>query len=307
MNRYKLPISLQNTIDAFIASITLEHGYSDHTVYNYEHDIVQLTQFLTSQHNIASCADITVEHLRSWLNFLSQKRLSTATLARKISSIRAFFKFCKKSKIIPENIAIYLIKPHYYRTLPDTLSIEEVENLLSAPDISNPLGIRDSAMLELMYSSGLRISELCNLLIQSVDLENASVRIYGKGSKERIVPIGDAGITKIISYFRSGRPKLVSQHTGSQLFITIRGLKISRKTFWLHLKKYSKLAGITKNVKPHSLRHSFATHMLENGADLRAIQEMLGHSNIATTQIYTAVDKKRIISGYQKFHPRDTL
>lgn len=307
MNGSKLPSELQNTIDDFFVNITLGRGYSENTVYNYEHDIAQLMRFLVAQYGICNVKNVTLEHLRAWLNFLSENQPTATTIARKIASVRAFFKFCKERGTIKENVASSLIKPHYYRSLPDVLSVEEIEKLLAAPDVTTAIGIRDAAMLELMYSSGLRISELCGLNMQAIDLENSFVRVYGKGSKERIVPIGHAGVSKLESYLVSARPKLVSQHTGSQLFITIRGREISRKTFWLHLKKYAHNVGITKNVKPHSLRHSFATHMLENGADLRAIQEMLGHANISTTQIYTAVDQKRLITGYRKFHPRDTL
>lgn len=302
-----LPNALREIIDNFLVNINLEHGYSDNTTYNYEHDLLQLAQFLASTYKYTSWANINLEHLREWLNFIAQKHFSAPTIARKISTVRSFFKFCKKNHIVTENIALSLTKPRYYRTLPDSLSVSEIDKLLSAPDITKALGIRDAAMLELMYSSGLRVSELCILLIQNIDLENTFVRIYGKGSKERIVPIGRAGIEKLQNYLTIARPKLISQLTGSQLFITIRGQAISRKTFWLHLKKYAQIAGITKNVKPHSLRHSFATHMLENGADMRAIQEMLGHSSISTTQIYTAIDKQRIINGYREFHPRDLL
>jgi integrase/recombinase XerD len=161
-------------------------------------------------------------------------------------------------------------------------------------------------MLELMYSSGLRVSELCALPIQAVDMENAFVRVYGKGSRERIVPIGQSGVDKLHSYLSVARPQLVKPFTGSHLFITVRGRGISRKTFWLNLKKYATAAGITKAVKPHSLRHSFATHILENGADMRSIQEMLGHASIATTQIYTAVDRQRLIGEFRRCHPRNT-
>lgn len=302
-----IPTDLKNNIDAFVVHLTLERGYSNNTVYNYERDVLELVQFLVQKYQTRTITEVNLEHLREWLNFLSRSRPSPATIARKIASIRSFFKFCKITKLVADNIAVHLMKPHYYRMLPDTLTPEEINKILAAPDDISAIGIRDSAMLELMYSSGLRVSELCELSIQSIDWENAFVRIYGKGSKERIVPIGRSGMSKLERYFSISRPKLLSQHTGSQLFITIRGQKLSRKTFWLHLKKYATAAGITKNVKPHSLRHSFATHMLENGADLRTIQEMLGHANISTTQIYTAVDRARLITGYQKFHPRDKL
>ncbi len=307
MNNNKIPATIQDAIDAFVVNINLERGYSNNTIYNYCLDTKQVINFLVQKFKIKCLSEITLEQLREWLKNLSEQNLSASTLARKITTIRTLFTFCKKNHIIDQNPAKYLTKPHFHRPLPDTLSLSEVENLLAAPDITSPLGIRDAAMLELMYSSGLRISELCTLVIQSLDLENAFVRIYGKGNKERIVPLGKQSIKKLTQYLEYARPKLVSQLTGSQLFITRNGDHISRKTFWVHLKKYTKIAGITKNVKPHSLRHSFATHMLENGADIRAIQEMLGHSNIATTQIYMSVNKKRLITEYQKFHPRDTL
>jgi integrase/recombinase XerD len=301
------PSELRGAIDAFLVSVSLECGYSDNTANSYEADLLQLADFLRRRDHSLGWQGVTLDHLRSWLENLSGNHLSQGTISRKISTIRSFFKFCKRSKIVPENIALFLKRPHCHRVLPDSLSVGEIESLLGTPDATNSLGIRDSAMLELMYSSGLRVSELCELLMQAIDLENKFVRVYGKGSRERIVPVGRVGVEKLAKYLSLSRPKLVSHFTGSHLFITIRGRKISRKTFWLHLKKYAQLAGITKNVKPHSLRHSFATHMLENGADMRAIQEMLGHASISTTQIYTAVDRRRLISGHEKFHPRDTL
>ncbi|MDR3274092.1 MAG: site-specific tyrosine recombinase XerD [Puniceicoccales bacterium] len=307
MSEKSLPSELRNSIDAFLVSVSLERGYSDNTASSYETDLLQLAEFLHRKYHVPSWKNVVLDNLRGWLENLSRNNLSSATISRKISTIRSFFKFCKQVNVISENIAPFLKRPHYYRTLPDSLSLSEIESLLNAPDVTNPLGIRDAAMLELMYSSGLRVSELCDLLIQAIDLENKFVRVYGKGSKERTVPIGKAGIEKLSWYLSLARPQLISHSTGSQLFITIRGRAISRKTFWLHLKQYAQLAGIAKNVKPHSLRHSFATHMLENGADMRAIQEMLGHANISTTQIYTAVDKQRLISGHRQFHPRDTL
>ncbi|MDR0595292.1 MAG: tyrosine recombinase [Puniceicoccales bacterium] len=307
MSEKPLPQKLRDSIDAFLVSVNLELGYSDNTVCCYETDLLQLAEILHRRQTTLCWQDVTLEDLRNWLNILACDHLTSATISRKISTVRSFFKFCKQSNIVGENVAFFLKRPQYHRSLPDSLSLDEIETLLSIPNTTNPLGMRDAAMLELMYSSGLRVSELCNLLIQAIDLENKFVRVYGKGSKERTVPMGKAGAQKLNNYLMFSRPKLISYFTGSQLFITIRGHKISRKTFWLHLKKYAQLAGITKNVKPHSLRHSFATHMLENGADMRAIQEMLGHANICTTQIYTAVDRQCLIRGHRKFHPRDAL
>jgi integrase/recombinase XerD len=300
---------LRGTIDAFLVSINLERGYSGNTENSYETDLVQLSEFLHRQRRtgVATWLDVTLTDLRDWLAHLSKLRLASTTIARKVSTLRSFFKFCKQTNAVAENIALFLKQPRHHRTLPDSISLDEIELLLGAPDISTPLGMRDSAMLELMYSSGLRVSELCALLLQSVDLEEKFVRVYGKGRRERTVPIGQLGVEKLSNYVAFARPKLISQCSGSQLFITIRGGVISRKTLWVHLKKYARRTGIGKSVKPHSLRHSFATHMLENGADMRAIQEMLGHACISTTQIYTAVDKRRLVSGHRQFHPRSTL
>ncbi|MDR0715554.1 MAG: tyrosine-type recombinase/integrase, partial [Puniceicoccales bacterium] len=242
MSEKPLPQELRDSIDAFLVSVNLERGYSDNTVCCYETDLLQLAEVLRGRRTILCWQDVTLEDLRNWLDILARDHLTSATISRKISTVRSFFKFCKQSNIVGENVALFLKRPQYYRSLPNSLSLDEIETLLSMPNATNPLGIRDAAMLELMYSSGLRVSELCDLLIQAIDLENKFVRVYGKGNKERTVPMGKAGAQKLNNYLTSSRPKLISHFTGSQLFITIRGRKISRKTFWLHLKKYAQLA-----------------------------------------------------------------
>ena len=200
-----------------------------------------------------------------------------------------------------------MLGPKLIRKIPGTLTTEEVGNLLAAPKPETPYGVRDRAILELFYSSGLRVSELSNLTLQQIDLESGLLRVVGKGSKERVTPMGQKAIGAIESYLTAARPYFVKASTGSQLFLSERGSAISRKMIWVLVKKYAKLAGIAKPVKPHLLRHSFATHLLSGGADLRAIQEMLGHSDISTTQIYTAVEPERLLTQHTQFHPRNSL
>ena len=296
---------IEDSIQQFLVHIELEKGYSANTTASYDLDLTEFCTFMLSKKN-ENLECINIENLREWLNVLDEKHNCETTIARKISSIKSFFKFCKKKNLISENLSIFLKQPKRHRKLPCTLSVNEVEKVLSMPNSAGPLEMRDFAILELMYTSGLRISEVCDLLMQSIDLENGFVRIYGKGSKERIVPIGKQAIDKLGAYLAMSRPEFVKSHTGSQLFLTKNGTAMSRKTLWEKVKIYSKKANISQNVKPHMLRHSFATHLLENGADLRSIQEMLGHADIATTQIYTAVDKKRLIADYRKFHPSET-
>ncbi|MDR1413624.1 MAG: site-specific tyrosine recombinase XerD [Puniceicoccales bacterium] len=295
---------LRSDIDAFLAHLELEKGSSKNTVASYESDLTLLVEFL-SKRGVAQWKDIPLEVLRDWLLSLERSGCSSSTVARKLSALRSFFKFAKSRSIVENDVSRQLRRPHCMRKLPDSLSSEEVSKILSLDLGSSPLAVRDSAIFELIYSSGLRVSELCDIRMQCVDLESGFMRIYGKGSRERIVPFGSIARTKLEKYLTLSRPQLVKSKTDSTLFIGTRGRKLSRKTIWVHLKKYIKLAGIEKSVTPHTLRHSFATHLLENGADLRSIQEMLGHADISTTQIYTAVDKKRLISGYQKFHQRD--
>ena len=214
-----------------------------------------------------------------------------------------FSRFLFNEKYCPVNISLLLESPKFNRKLPDVLSPKEVEKLLQAPDLSNPIGLRDQALLELLYSSGLRVSELCTLDLTALHLKESFVRVVGKGSKERIIPIGKYAINALENYLTSGRPCLVKQKTGGACFLSQWGRGISRKTVWHIIQKYASKINIEKRVHPHSLRHSFATHLLSGGADLRSIQEMLGHSDIGTTQIYTHIDRSKLVQEHQKFHP----
>ncbi|MDR0693176.1 MAG: site-specific tyrosine recombinase XerD [Puniceicoccales bacterium] len=295
---------LKEDIDAFLVHLELEKGSSKNTVASYENDLLTLLDFF-SKHALKSWSEVSLEILRQWLTFLDKSGCSSATVARKLSALRSFSKFAKSRNMANLDVAKQLKRPRCMRKLPDTLTSEEVAKILELDGEKSPLAMRDSAMFELIYSSGLRVSELCDIKIQAIDFENCFLRVYGKGAKERSVPFGSIAKSKLERYLTVARPKFVKSKTDSTFFIGIRGRKLSRKTVWMHLKKYIKLAGIEKSVTPHTLRHSFATHLLENGADLRSIQEMLGHADISTTQIYTAVDRKRLMSDYRKFHQRD--
>ncbi|MDR3144601.1 MAG: site-specific tyrosine recombinase XerD [Puniceicoccales bacterium] len=295
---------LSGAVDSFLAHMELEKGSGENTIAGYENDLNSLVAFL-AERGICDWESVAIETLRDWLAHMKKSGHSPATAARKLSALRSFAKFAKAEKIADLEIVKLLKSPRCSRKLPEVLSGDEVSKLLEMNCLGDPLLMRNGAMFELMYSSGLRVSELCAIKIQAIDLENGFIRVYGKGSRERIVPFGSAAKEKLEKYLADVRPQFVTAKTDGTLFIGITGRKLSRKTVWLHLRKHMQLAGIAKAATPHTLRHSFATHLLENGADLRAIQEMLGHADISTTQIYTAVDRKRLVSGYRKFHPRD--
>jgi integrase/recombinase XerD len=248
---------------------------------------------------------VTAPQLSDWIYSLSERDLAVASLARKLSALRMLFRHLVRERRRADDPTELISGPKLVRRAPQTLNVAEVARLLDAPPATDHYGVRDRAILELAYSSGLRASELSSLTLTQVDLENGFVRVFGKGSKERVVPLGDAARAAIEAYLVSSRPKLVKSRTGSELFLSERGRAISRKTIWALIKKHAKRIGLDKPVKTHALRHSFATHLLGGGADLRAIQEMLGHASITTTQIYTAVEAKRLVAEHGKFHPRN--
>ena len=239
-----------------------------------------------------------------YLMFLKEKGLSGNSISRNLVAIKAFHRFLTHEKYIKEDITSVLDSPKLWKHLPEALSASEVEEILKKPNVKNWMGLRDRAALELMYATGLRVSELVNLNIENVNLDIGFVRCIGKGSKERIVPIGRKSQAALTRYLEKSRTKLLKSQSVNSLFLSRLGKKISRQSFWKMIKKYARLAGIKKDIMPHTLRHSFATHLLEGGADLRVVQEMLGHADIATTQIYTHINKDRLKSIHLKFHPR---
>jgi integrase/recombinase XerD len=302
----KIPENLAEVIEAFTVHVELEKGLSANTVSGYFSDLEQCAGFLNSI-GIQDWEKVSHDHISLWISSLSGDDYAVSSLARKLTSIRLMARFLVRESLRKDDFSELLSGPKMVRRIPMTLSPEEVDRLLSAPDLTTPYGVRDRAMLELFYSSGLRVSELATLELHQLDFEQGFLRVFGKGSKERLVPIGSKALEAINSYLDSARAFFVKVHTGSDLFLSERGKAISRKMLWVIIKRYAIAAGIEKPVKPHLLRHSFATHLLNGGADLRAIQEMLGHADISTTQIYTTVEDSRLLEQHNKFHPRNRL
>ena len=302
----RIPEGLAEMIEAYSVHAELEKGLSKNTVSGYFSDLEQCAGFLRSL-GIEDWTRVSHEHISLWISSLSGDEYAVASLARKLTSIRLLARYLVREGIRQDDFSELLAGPKMVRRLPDTLSPEEVDRLLAAPDLKTPYGLRDRAMLELFYSSGLRVSELGSLELHQLDLDHGYLRVFGKGSKERLVPVGSRAVEAIQSYLDAGRAFFVKRHTGSELFLSERGKGISRKMLWVLIKRYAAAAGIEKPVKPHLLRHSFATHLLNGGADLRAIQEMLGHADISTTQIYTTVEDSRLLEQHGRYHPRNRL
>lgn len=300
----RLPQGLADGLDAFGVCIELERGLSRHTVEAYLGDLIQLAVSVEKAGK-SSWAEVTAEDAAAWIRGLTDEAYSVASLARKLSAVRHLSRFLLVERMTSSDFAELLEGPRLVRPLPDTLSAAEVDRLLQAPSAFSAQGLRDRAFLELMYSSGLRVSELCQLQLQDIDQEEGYLRVQsGKGDKQRLVPVGSKALAAMQVYLHQARPRFVRQKTGSTVFLSNRGGALSRKTVWHWIKQYAQRAGIERNVKPHGLRHSFATHLLANGADLRAIQEMLGHADIGTTEIYTHVDRQRLVEAHRRFHPR---
>ena len=300
--RIEPPPEYEKEISDFLAWVQLEKGLSKNTVSSYENDLIQCALHLKGQ-GVASWHGVELIHLSSWLGSLTDEEYAVASLSRKLSAVRMLAKFLVGEGSLKEDFTELLANPKKRRHLPDCLTIEEMERFLSAPDLNKPLGKRDRALFELMYGSGLRVSEICSLPMTAVDCEEGYARIFGKGSKERIVPVGRHASEAVRNYLHGGRPHLVKDGTGGELFLSMRGKAISRKMVWVLVKDYARKAAIEKNLSPHGLRHSFATHLLMGGADVRAVQEMLGHADIGTTQVYTQVEVERLLDEHANFHP----
>jgi len=290
-------------LDTFRDHSSLETGHSRHTLDAYASDLTRLAQFSTSK-GIHGPAELTTPVLREFVFLLKDLGLSSATIRRHISAVRTWFRFLGAEGIVNKDPSDRLDTPKRWRTLPDTLSVAEIERLLEAPQISEPMAWRDRSLLELGYGAGLRVSEMCDLGLTDLFLSDGLVRAFGKGRKERLVPIGRAVLSALSTYLHTVRPTLDRGNTKGRVLLNARGEPLSRVGAWGIVKKRAKQAGLTKNVTPHTLRHSFATHLLEGGADLRAVQEMLGHADLSTTQIYTHVDRDYLRSVHKSFHPR---
>lgn len=299
------PPEFSEELNSFLNFIDLERGLSKNTVAAYRRDLDQAAKFL-QRRGAANWRAVSAAQAAEWVHSLSDAgdRYKASSLARKLTALRMLARHLVRERIRDDDFTALLAGPKLARKIPGTLNETEIARLLAAPVGGEPRTLRDRALLELFYSSGLRVSELAGLMLQQVDLENNFLRVFGKGSKERVVPIGGRARDALAAYLTSGRPHLVKPKTGSQFFLNNRGAALSRVMLWMLVKKYAQRAGLTKNVKPHGLRHSFATHLLTGGADLRAIQEMLGHASISTTQIYTAVEPQRLVDHHAKYHPR---
>ena len=290
-------------LEPFRDYLALEAGNSANTVEAYLRDLRRMAQFAASK-GVSGPGDVTRAHLRDFVFLLKDLGLSPATIRRHVSAIRTYFGFVVGEGRLTDDPSDRLESPQRWRTLPDTLTVREVEAMLGAPSLDEPLAWRDRALLELAYGAGLRVSELCGLELNGLLLEEGLVRVFGKGGKERLVPIGRGTIGSVSVYLSVLRPTLDRGRTGSRVLLNARGEPLSRVGAWGVVKRCAERAGIQKRVTPHTLRHSFATHLLEGGADLRAVQEMLGHADLSTTQIYTHVDREYLRTVHRRFHPR---
>ncbi|HEX2579457.1 MAG TPA: site-specific tyrosine recombinase XerD [Rhabdochlamydiaceae bacterium] len=284
---------MEREIADFLAYLGSEKGLSPHTLVAYGRDLHAYAKFSEGK----KAEEISAEQIIEYFQTLKNKGMASSSLCRALVVIKLFFRFLKREKLISNNPTVFLESPKMWQLIPEVLTIEEVSRLLAMPDSQSAIGARDRAIFMVMYASGLRVSELCGLNLR--DVSDDQVRVRGKGSKERVIPIAEAAVAAVDDYLTRFRTE-----GDGPLFLSRHGKRMDRVTLWQRVKFYGKKAGIQKTISPHTLRHSFATHLLENGADLRVIQEMLGHSNIATTDRYTHVSKKHLHEAFDKFHPK---
>ncbi len=294
---------IDHYIEEFLNFLSVERGLAENTKVSYKNDLKKFSAYLKKL-KIESLQAITRKQITNFLMDEKEQGIGSRSIGRRLVALKTFFRFLVNERILNEDVTNTLDSPKLWKTLPGVLSQEEVEKLMLAPKLTDPLGIRDRAMIELLYAAGLRVSELVNVKVVDVNLEAGFVRSIGKGSKERIVPLGGKAKEWIQKYLDRVRGENKKGKESPHLFLTDRGGKLTRQEFWMRLKEYAEQARIKKKVSPHTLRHSFATHLLSNGADLRFVQEMLGHADISTTQIYTHVDSDRLKNIHRQFHPR---
>lgn len=295
---------MDNYLDCFFNFLSVEKGLSTNTLNAYGRDLAVYSDYMEKQQKITDPAAVNQLMMLGYLNFLKQRGLSPRSRARNLSTLRSFHRFLLREHYTEHDPTALVESPRSLSALPRLLSKHEVERLLQAPTGDAPIAIRDRAMLEVLYATGMRVSELVGLRLGDLKLDIGCLNAFGKGSKQRLIPLGEVAIEKLQEYLQNGRPKLLKNLTSEEVFLNVRGRKLSRQGFWKNLKNYALVAEIKQKVYPHMLRHSFATHLLENGADLRSVQTMLGHVDISTTQIYTHVIQERMQKLHQQYHPR---
>lgn len=295
---------MQAQVEEFLHFLAVEKGYSAHTVAAYRNDLLQLLAFLESG-NVSSWPSVSRTHILDYIMYLKTREYVPSTIGRKVAAVKSFFHFLVADGVLQDDPTVAVDPPPVNKRLPHPLSPEEMARLLAEPARSKtPKGLRDRALLELMYATGMRASEVIALKVDAVDLEAGTVRCLGKGKKERILPLYERAREALKEYLEKGRTRLLQEHNEQALFVNRRGRPLTRQGLWLLIKEYAEAAGITGEVTPHTLRHSFATHLLDGGAGLREVQQLLGHANISTTQIYTKVSTQRKREAYDQAHPR---
>lgn len=294
---------MEDWIDKFLDYLSAERGLAVNTISSYGMDLKMFKGFLEDS-KLNSWKSVNHQVINTFLLKRRDKGINPASLARELVAIKMFFRFIFQEGFINNDPTSVLESPRLWKKLPDSLSVEEVEKILKGPKVVTPLGLRDKVCLEVLYATGMRVSELVTLKINDLNLDVGFIRCRGKGDKERIVPLGKVAIRYLAKYLSDVRPELAKKDKDGYVFTSHLGKNISRQSVWKIIKKYALISGIKKVITPHTLRHSFATHLLERGADLRVVQEMLGHSNISTTQIYTHVNKERLKTIHKMFHPR---
>jgi integrase/recombinase XerD len=291
-------------IEALLIFLATERGLSTNYQLSTRRSLEAFAAWLSTTRGIAVASEVTPAVISEYLVHRKRAGLAAASIKLEAVAIRIFFRFLVARKFLERDPAEFVAIPRIERYLPDTLNVPEIEKLLAVIRDSDPLGRRNRAIIELLYACGLRISELCNARLENIDLDERLIRVTGKGNKTRLVPVGAKAVEALRHYIDSERPALVRSRSGAEVFLSVRGRKLTPQRVWQIVKYYARLAGIESNLYPHLLRHSFATHLLSNGADLRIIQELLGHADISTTQIYTHVDQRRLKNVHKQFHPR---
>jgi integrase/recombinase XerD len=294
---------MQVLLDQFLDYLTLEKGLSPNTREAYAHDLRRFTDFI-QRAGITSLGKLSRRHVLDYLMSEKDAGLSAPSLSRRLVAIRVFLRYLQHEGLLADNVTESMDSPKLWKLLPDTLTTADVERLLNAPRLDRPAGARDRAILETLYGTGLRVSELASLKLEDLQFDAGYLRCYGKGRKERVVPLGGAAATYLRRYLDEARPHFDKAGRQHAVFLSNRGTPLNRRTIWQMIRRCAREAGIAKTVSPHTLRHSFASHLLANNAPLRVIQEMLGHADIATTQIYTHVDGQRLQHIHQTYHPR---